>query len=157
MKIVHVFFILWVVFFDCTIIKAEKKLNVIPEMKIEEEIFKLVNNYRKSIHKNILKKNNLMTEQARNHSYRMAKNLVPFSHEGFKKRIEKINKNGFLGTSYAENVAYTWQGANEAMKLWLNSPSHLKNIQGNFDITGIGVVKAKNGKYYFTQIFAKKK
>jgi uncharacterized protein YkwD len=36
---------------------------------------------------------------------------------------------------------------------WLNSPGHLKNIQGDFDLTGIGVVKTAQNRYYFTQLF----
>ncbi len=37
---------------------------------------------------------------------------------------------------------------------WLDSPSHLRNIESpDYELTGIGVVQGPNGVYYFTQLF----
>ena len=38
---------------------------------------------------------------------------------------------------------------------WINSPGHHKNIVGDFNLTGIGIAKNNEGKYYFNQIFIK--
>ncbi|MEB3337507.1 MAG: hypothetical protein VKJ46_08605 [Leptolyngbyaceae bacterium] len=35
----------------------------------------------------------------------------------------------------------------------MKSPGHLKNIKGQYNLTGIGIAKDSQGKYYFTQIF----
>ncbi|MGA1825447.1 MAG: CAP domain-containing protein [bacterium] len=43
--------------------------------------------------------------------------------------------------------------AGRVVERWLNSPGHKKNIEGNYNLTGIGVVQANNLTYYFTQIF----
>ncbi len=36
---------------------------------------------------------------------------------------------------------------------WLTSPGHKRNIVGNYNITGIGIARDKQGKLYYTQIF----
>jgi len=36
---------------------------------------------------------------------------------------------------------------------WLGSPHHRENIEGNFDRTGVGVARARDGTWYYTQIF----
>jgi len=44
----------------------------------------------------------------------------------------------------AENVGYNMGYANpasEVVKVWLHSPEPLKNIKGDFELTGIGVAK----------------
>ena len=47
--------------------------------------------------------------------------------------------------------------AKQVVNMWLNSDGHRKNIEGNYNLTGIGVVKGKDGALYFTQIFVNKK
>ena len=46
--------------------------------------------------------------------------------------------------------------AGEVVNMWLNSPGHKRNIEGNFTLTGIGIAEADNGYLYFTQIFLRK-
>ena len=36
---------------------------------------------------------------------------------------------------------------------WLQSPGHRRNIEGDFDLTGIGIVRVAAGTYFFTQLF----
>jgi uncharacterized protein YkwD len=43
--------------------------------------------------------------------------------------------------------------AREVVDNWLKSPMHKKNIEGAFNLTGIGVAADKKGTLYFTQIF----
>jgi uncharacterized protein YkwD len=58
--------------------------------------------------------------------------------------------------SAAENVSAT-QGydapAPAAMRGWLASRGHRTNMEGRYDITGVGVARSPTGKVYFTQIF----
>lgn len=126
---------------------------------LEGSIHQQVNQYRQSQNLPSLTLNSAISAQARKHSEAMAQGQVPFSHEGFKQRIEAIS-NVISYRSAGENVAFN-QGysdpATVAVRGWLKSPGHLKNIQGQFDLTGIGVAKNSKGEYYFTQIFLKKR
>ena len=63
---------------------------------------------------------------------------------------------GFRGAG--ENVLFTtdFDGvARRAVQMWLHSPHHLKNIRGDYNLSGIGVWQGKNGALYFTQLFLK--
>lgn len=91
--------------------------------------------------------------QARNHSQNMAEGSVPFSHQGLKERAAAT---GITFDSVSENVAYHQEVSNLAATVvngWLQSEGHHKNIIGNFNFTGVGVVPNPSGRYYFTQIF----
>jgi uncharacterized protein YkwD len=58
--------------------------------------------------------------------------------------------------SAAENVAYNLgysSPSNEAVSGWLKSPGHLKNLQGKYNLTGVGVATNDKGEVYLTQIF----
>jgi uncharacterized protein YkwD len=120
---------------------------------LEKSVFEQINRYRiaKGLRKLTLNTN--ITRQARIHSQNMAKGKVPFSHQGFEKRVKSIP---LIYNSAAENVAFN-QGysdpAAEAFIGWLNSPGHLKNIKGNYNLTGIGVAANSKGEVYLTQIF----
>lgn len=83
----------------------------------------------------------------------MANGKVPFSHQGFEKRVTILP---IIYKSAGENVAFN-QGysdpAGQAVIGWLNSPGHLKNIKGKYNLTGIGVAANQKGEVYLTQIF----
>ena len=72
---------------------------------LESEIFKLVNEYRISQGLNVLKINEMISEQCRVHSSNMAERYLPVSHDGFTERIANIKKE-MVFLSAAENVAY---------------------------------------------------
>lgn len=124
---------------------------------IEENVHQQINQYRQSRKLSSLTFNNTIAQQARIHSERMAAKTVTFSHEGFEKRLQQI-KITIPYQQAAENVAYN-QGSKDpataAVQGWLKSPGHLKNIEGNFNLTGVGVSQNTKGQYYFTQIFIK--
>jgi uncharacterized protein YkwD len=122
---------------------------------LEQSIYQQINQYRQRQKLPPLKLHRQISQQARIHSQRMANQLIPFGHQDFQKRAETIA----IALPYqtiAENVALN-QGyqdpSTEAVKGWLNSPGHLKNIQGKFNLTGVGIAQDSQGKYYFTQIF----
>lgn len=125
---------------------------------IETDILGYVNEYRQSKGLGSLHMNSIASDQALQHSLNMARGRTPFSHNGFDERIANIKKQ--MRVSYlaavAENVAEGQLSAREVVKGWLNSPGHKKNIEGNYNQTGIGVARSKSGDLYFTQIFLRK-
>jgi uncharacterized protein YkwD len=79
-----------------------------------------------------------------------------FGHDGFDNRIADIRKSAGFIRGAAENVAYGQLTAAQVVDGWLNSPGHKKNIEGDYNLTGIGTVQREDGVIYFTQIFIKK-
>ena len=43
--------------------------------------------------------------------------------------------------------------AEGVVKMWLNSQGHRENIEGDYNMTGIGISKSADGTPYFTEIF----
>jgi|SRR5579883_2665279 uncharacterized protein YkwD len=120
---------------------------------LEKSVFYQINRFRVSNGLPKLSLNANISRQARIHSLDMAKGKVPFSHQGFKQRVNAIPI-GYSGA--AENVAVNKgydDPASEAVIGWLNSPGHLKNVKGNYNLTGIGVATNTKGEVYLTQIF----
>ncbi len=131
-------------------VPAEDYLN-----PLEKNAFMQINDYRLSKGLAPLELDNRIVDQCRKHSDDMAKGSVPFGHEGYDQRMKAT---GVKHEASSENVAYN-QGmedpATDAVKGWIASKGHRQNIEGNYNLTGMGVVKNKSGEYYFTQIFLK--
>jgi uncharacterized protein YkwD len=125
---------------------------------LELSIHDRVNQYRQSQNLPPLTLDPTISAQARTHSANMA-NTSRLSHDGFKGRVDAIAKTiAYRGA--AENVAYNMGHTSPddtAVKGWIKSPGHQRNMVGRYDLTGIGVVKNDKGEYYFTQIFIRKK
>lgn len=122
---------------------------------LQQAVHAQINQYRTGRGLPPLRLDARISQQALVHSQAMASGQVPFSHNGFQQRVQAIART-ITYSSAAENVAYN-QGYKkpdqQAVQGWLKSPGHLKNIQGQFDLTGIGVARNAKGEYYFTQIF----
>ncbi|MBW4466110.1 MAG: CAP domain-containing protein [Pegethrix bostrychoides GSE-TBD4-15B] len=136
---------------------TRKRASASATAALEKSVFRQINRYRQQQGLAALSTNSSITRQARRHSQDMA-NSGDISHDGFEGRVKTIGKT-IRYRSAAENVAYNFgfesPGA-QAVTGWLNSPGHLDNIVGNFNLTGIGVAKNSRGEYYFTQIFIKR-
>lgn len=131
----------------------------------ELEMLDLINVYRYQINPelpelSILPEASLV---ARLHSEEMARSEVEFGHEGFDERIEVLTE-VLEFHSAAENVGYSQSRFNPlttTFEDWLQSPSHLQNIEGDFEWTGIGVHSEEwidaegqtQHEFYVTQIF----
>ncbi len=125
---------------------------------LEHYVHRLVNEHRVSQGLKPLTFNPKIAAIARRHSQDMATGRVGFSHGGFESRREKIA--GFIAQPWiGENVAanngdflYAGEGA---VSGWLQSPGHRRNIEGAYDLTGVGIAQGPAGEYYFTQLFVR--
>lgn len=123
--------------------------------EIETRLVQRINEYRQSKKQPPLAVNEAIAEQARAHSRAMAEGKSAFSHDGFDDRVNAISK-VVPYRSAAENIA--WSLGHEdvvgtACSQWLASRGHRKNIEADFDLTGIGAARNAEGKWYLTQIF----
>jgi uncharacterized protein YkwD len=121
---------------------------------LEARIFKIVNDYRLSIGRTALAWNEAMADEERAHSQAIASGQVPFGHQGIDERIARINKI-IPWSLISENVASA-RSAEDALAAWLKSPDHKVIIEGDYELTGVGVAKDPDGPlYYFSQMFLK--
>jgi uncharacterized protein YkwD len=123
---------------------------------VQQAILAEVNSYRAKHHLSPLRMNPAMSREAERHSQDMATNRMPFGHQGFNQRIQRLSQeiNHSASSAGSENVAaYPHRTAQEIVALWLSSPGHRRNIEGHFDLTGVGVAHDGHGRTYYTQIF----
>ncbi|CEJ42646.1 CAP domain-containing protein [Umezakia ovalisporum] len=133
--------------------QAATLTNTFETNALEKFVFDDINRYRVSHQLPKLNLNAHITQQARIHSENMANGKVPFSHDGFEQRISAIPlRYNNASENLAVNQGYS-NPASQAVIGWLESPGHLKNIQGDYDLTGIGVATNQQGEVYLTQIF----
>ena len=121
---------------------------------LELETMELINKHRESIGLNRLEKINHISFKSEEHSnYMIANNVV--NHNDFVARSENIMST--LGaTTVSENIAYNFNSSQTVLLAWLASPSHKKNVEGNFTHFGLAIKENPNtGRKYFTNIFAK--
>jgi uncharacterized protein YkwD len=122
--------------------------------ELEQTVFEQINQYRVEQGLAPLLLNAEISEQARRHSEAMAESRN-LSHAGFEERAEAISQSVPF-RSAAENVAFNRGFTNpetQAVEGWIDSTGHRENIEGNFDLTGVGVTQNEQGEYYFTQLF----
>ena len=126
---------------------------------LEQAIHKGVNQYRLSRSLAPVRKDERISHVARKHSQAMARGSMPFSHNGFKKRVKTIGRtipyrkageNLAVLKGYPDLVGTAIQG-------WIDSPGHRKTMEGDFDLAGVGIAKNAKGEYYFTQIFVQQR
>lgn len=123
-------------------------------VSMADEILKYINEYRRKKRLPPMAMNTVMNAEAQKHSENMAARRTSFGHNGFQHRLKRITPalNGVSGA--AENVAMGSTTAKEVVDNWLRSSVHKQNIEGAYNLTGIGVAADKRGVLYFTQIFA---
>ncbi len=122
---------------------------------LETAVNQQINQYRASKKLPPLSIDPRITKQARIHSENMASGKVKFSHDGFEGRAKAIS---IPYQSVAENVAYNMgfsDPVRNAVDGWIKSDGHRKNMEGQFNLTGIGIAKNAKGEYYFTQLFVR--
>ena len=123
--------------------------------QIERQVEIGVNAHRKSTGRPTLRSDATVAKIARGHSSDMAKGKVGFGHHGLKDRVEQLQKHFELAGA-AENISRQQRKegrAAAAVNSWLGSPVHLKNINGNYDLSGVGAAVSNDGTVFITQIF----
>ena len=120
---------------------------------MENSILNEVNRHRSSRRLPPLHSNSIIETEASIHSQRMASKQVGFGHGGYETRVSRISKRISGIKASAENVAYGQMNAREVVQGWLKSPPHRKNIEGKYNLTGIGVSRNSKGVIYYTQLF----
>eukprot|EP00818_Percolomonas_sp_WS_P001398 CAMPEP_0117446378 /NCGR_PEP_ID=MMETSP0759-20121206/6308_1 /TAXON_ID=63605 /ORGANISM="Percolomonas cosmopolitus, Strain WS" /LENGTH=308 /DNA_ID=CAMNT_0005238639 /DNA_START=66 /DNA_END=992 /DNA_ORIENTATION=+ len=89
------------------------------------------------------------------HSHNMAFNGHPFSHYGFAERHKKSRFRGMAENLAMNNMSDNHSISDCALKGWIKSPGHHKNLISDHIYCGIGVVTATDGKVFMTQLFGK--
>lgn len=121
---------------------------------LELETMESINKYRESTGLSILKINNYISQVCEHHTNYMV-NSNSVNHNDFVSRSEELIS--ILGAkTVGENVAYNYSTAQAVVKSWLNSPTHKKNIEGDYTHFGISIRPNSSGKNYYTNIFIKK-
>lgn len=120
-----------------------------------QNILYYVNAYRAKHYLSPLKLNGIASQEAARHSQNMANKSVPFGHTQFNQRIKNLYKKFGPCRGGAENVALYKLNAKQLVDAWIASPGHRRNIEGNYNVTGIGIAHGKPGWAYYTQIFVR--
>ncbi|MBW4580050.1 MAG: CAP domain-containing protein [Tildeniella nuda ZEHNDER 1965/U140] len=142
-------------------VPSQKRLAQAPAslQTLEQAVLTQINQYRSSRKLPPLALDTRISDQARGHSQAMANGRVTFSHDGFQQRVAAIARTIPYNRA-AENVAYN-QGysdpVRQAVQGWLKSTGHRQNIEGSFNLTGIGIAQNAKGEYYFTQVFIRRR
>ncbi|WP_428225656.1 CAP domain-containing protein [Flavobacterium sp.] len=117
----------------------------------EEEVLRLVNEYRKSKGLTVLEKIDYMSSVAEGHDNYMI-SVGKVSHDYFQDRYQALVTN--LGAKNAsENVAYNYATPQSVFNAWLASDGHRANIEGKFTHFGIAIRVNSEGKKYYTNLF----
>lgn len=123
---------------------------------MENDILFYVNKHRRAIGLSDLQMLTVASTEAAKHSADMAARRMPLGHNAFESRVAAISRSLGSVSAAAENVADGKLTAQQVVDGWLHSAGHKKNIEGNYTLTGVGIVKDAGGIVYFTQIFVRK-
>ena len=123
--------------------------------RLNEEIFKYTNQFRKSKRLPALEMREELNAIARRHSEDMAKGKCGFGHSGYHQRELQVQRTMKMEYGMAENVAYGATTAKQVVAMWKGSSGHRKNMLGNYKYIGIGTARDKHGAVYYTQIFVR--
>jgi uncharacterized protein YkwD len=122
---------------------------------LERSIYTLVNQYRSQHGLRLLVLDPEISRVARRHSVAMAAHARGVGHEGFDDRV-LILRRALSTRRTGENVALNRgyrDPAAEALRGWIASAGHRRNMEGPYEATGIGVARNADGELYFTQVF----
>jgi uncharacterized protein YkwD len=129
-----------------------------PQAQLEAHFYAMVNQERVRQHLIPLERDPALDAVARAHSADMARRhyLAHVNPEGLDplQRIQAAGIDGF--TLAAENAGQTDrpEPAREILEGWIASPVHRSNLYAPpFNHTGVGVARASDGTWYFTQLY----
>ncbi len=124
---------------------------------LEQEVGRAVNDHRRSRGLPALAWSPAAARLAREHSAAMAGGRVGFGHAGFEARTGRLRETLALRRA-AENVSkHRGRGDDEVSKAalagWLASDVHRRNLEGPYQLAGVGAARASDGTVFLTQIF----
>lgn len=131
--------------------------------RVERAAFDMVNRKRAEKGLQLLEWSDEIAAIARVHSRNMAEFRF-FSHRGLDSKLvsdraddQGVEKWRAIGENIAFNRGYK-DPMTKAVELWLDSPSHKRNLLDcNWRESAVGVAVAEDGSYYFTQVFLARK
>ena len=141
--------------FFCVLIVSLFVFKAVNAAEMSQAVLFYVNQYRAQHGLGPLKIQAQISQQAHQHSQDMADHRQPFGHLGFNQRFNYLRKHLPEIQGGAENVAYNYKTAKIVVDNWMTSRGHRQNILGHYNLTGIGIVRDKQGKLYYTQLFLK--
>lgn len=124
---------------------------------LEAEVVRLVNAERAKRGLSTLKHNWEVSRVARYKSQDMIDKRY-FAHQSptYGSPFVMLDNFGIKFSAAGENIAYGQRTPAEVMNAWMNSPGHRSNIlSATYNQIGVGVAKAANGTFYWTQMFIK--
>ncbi|MEA4894133.1 MAG: SafA/ExsA family spore coat assembly protein [Oscillospiraceae bacterium] len=124
---------------------------------LEQKVIDLVNQQRSYNGLPALKANWEVSRVARYKSQDMI-NKHYFDHQSptYGSPFNMMENFGIRFSAAGENIAYGQRTPQEVMNNWMNSPGHKSNIlSATYNQIGVGVAKAANGTFYWTQMFIK--
>lgn len=124
------------------------------DANLVDDVFSQTNKFRKSNGLPELIMKDDLNAIAQKHSADMAKRKVGFGHGGFSQRESQARKKIKPMYSFAENVAYGVTTGKQVVTMWKKSPGHRRNMLGRYKYIGIGVAKDRQGRIFYTQVFA---
>ncbi len=142
------------------LIYVGQKINIpsIDDVKaLEKRVIDLVNQQRAKAGLHMLSQNWELCRVARYKSQDMIDKGY-FSHQSptYGSPFRMMENFGIRFTAAGENIAYGQRTPEEVMNAWMNSSGHRANIlNGSYNQIGVGVAKASNGTFYWTQMFIK--
>lgn len=137
-----------------------QKLNIpsIDNVKtLEQQVIELVNQQRAYSGLPALKCNWEVCRVARYKSQDMIDKQY-FAHQSptYGSPFNMMESFGIRFSAGGENIAYGQKTPQDVMNSWMNSPGHRSNILNpTYNQIGVGVAKASNGTFYWTQMFIK--
>lgn len=124
---------------------------------LEQKVIDLVNQQRAWNGLSALKANWEVSRVARYKSQDMInKNYFDHQSPTYGSPFNMMENFGIKFNAAGENIAYGQRTPQDVMNDWMNSPGHRSNILNpTYNQIGVGVAKAANGTYYWTQMFIK--
>jgi len=121
--------------------------------KLAEQITYHINQHRSSIGLNPIE---IDQQYASAYAVEHTKYMISIknmNHDNFHYRQQALTYQG--AQRVGENVAFGYQDPQVVVSAWLNSPSHKRNIEGDYTHSGFGIMQDTNGNFYYTQLFYK--
>jgi uncharacterized protein YkwD len=97
----------------------------------------------------------LVTASVRHSSYMAVTGRFSHAGSGGSNFVVRSRAAGY-GAAMGENIGWGYRTSSTMFKAWMTSPGHRANILNcSAKSIGVGVVYAKNGTPYFTQVFGR--